>query len=517
MAKTLTLTGSKLKPADVVMLAQNPARSVALAPAALARVRTARSFVEREARRRIAYGINTGFGPMATKIIDTGHLLALQENLVRSHACGAGEPVPERVALGAMIARLNALLRGESGVSVELVKRIAFYINHRIVPVIPEHGGVGASGDLIQLAHVALALMGEGDVLWRGERRSAAAVLKRLRMAPYRLKEKEGLALINGTSYMTAAACFLVEDARRTLALSVRSAALALETAHAFSDALSPALSRARPHVGQERIARALRALTDGSRLLRSRRTFERSREVSAGELAYAAQDVYSLRAVPQILGPALETLHETERVVSTELNATTDNPIVDVAGRAFVHGGNFHGEYVAAAADNLKRALIKLAMLSERRLNYMLNAPLNGHFPPFLNLGTPGLTLALQGLQFTATSTTARAQTLGYPHSLHSISSNGDNQDVVSMGADAVYFAQEAERHARLVVALELTVLSQALACGNDGRALSPAGKRLLALVRGAVPPVIKDRPLANELSRLMARLDESDLDIVF
>lgn len=502
MAKTLILTGKTLTPRDVV--AASRGLKVTLAPGALARARRSKAALERMANKEAIYGVNTGFGPMASHIIPARDLQALQANLVRSHAAGAGAPVPAEWVRAAMVVRLNTLLKGYSGVSEKLLLRLRDCINADIAPIVPERGGVGASGDLVQLAHIALGLMGEGEVFYKGRRMNADKALRAARIASHTLEVKEGLALINGTSYMTAVACFVATDARRTIGAALRAGALALEAAHAFSDALAPALHAARPHDGQRRVAAVLRSLTAGSKLFRSRAAFMRSHRLSAQiqALDHAAQDVYSLRCIPQIMGPLLETLQETERVLEIELNAATDNPLISAEG-AFLHGGNFHGEYVAAAMDKLKAGLIKLSILSERRLNFFLNESVNKRFAPFLNLGTPGLTLGLQGLQFTATSTVARNQSLAYPHSLHSIPSNADNQDVVSMGADAAHAAAAAGENTRLVLAIECIALGQALECSGEKRLLSPAAKTFLGGIQKACPPVRADRPLSAAITK--------------
>lgn len=499
-----TLTGKDLSIEQLVAIADGA--GVALDPAAVRRAARSKAFLERESKKRVIYGVNTGFGPMASTLIGKDDLEALQYNLVRSHACGVGAPVEERYVIAAMAVRLNTLLRGDSGVSEALLRLLAKLIAARFAPVVPEHGGVGASGDLIQLSHIALALIGEGEVFLRGVRMPAAAAFKKLRLSAHVLEQKEGLALINGTSFMTAVAALTAYEARHIVHLAVRSSALALEVAEAFDDCLAPALHAARPHTGQQEVASALRKLTKGSSLLRSRRLFERAYALGArtSQLERAAQDVYSLRCAPQILGPIVETLRDTERTVVVEMNSATDNPLIDSQSGEVLHGGNFHGEYSAVAMDNLKRALTKLSMLCERRLNFFLHEKINGLFPPFLNLDTPGLTLGLQGLQFVATSTAAANQSLAYPHSLHSIPSNADNQDVVSMGADAALMCAKVAANSAIVAAIELMALSQAAESRGTLRGVSAEGKRLLRAVRRIAAPVFSDRPLSAETQNL-------------
>ncbi len=499
-----TLTGKNLTIAALNAIARGA--KVKISQAALRRAGRSKEFLDREARKRIIYGVNTGFGPMASRLIGKDDLGALQYNLVRSHACGAGEPVADEYVLAAMVVRLNTLLRGDSGVTASLLHLLAKLINARFAPVVPEHGGVGASGDLIQLSHIALGLIGEGEVRLRGRRMSAKRALQKLNLKPHRLGQKEGLALINGTSFMAGVAALVAHEGRQILAIAVRASALALEAVGAFDDSLAPYLHAARPHPGQGEVARLLRALTKGSKLLRPRQAFEHSQALEEGtvDLERKAQDVYSLRCAPQILGPMLETLRMVEHTIEVEINSATDNPLIDAGAGRVLHGGNFHGEYIAAAMDNLKLSLAKLSVLCERRLNFFLHDKVNGIFPPFLNTGTPGLTLGLQGLQFVATSTAAQNQTLAYPHSLHSIPSNADNQDVVSMGADAALFAACTAANTALVVAIELAALSQAFAITKGERRASPQGRGLIGAIRNRVKTVAEDRPLWRDMQNL-------------
>lgn len=490
------LSGRTLTPEQVAAVAAG--ERVALAPAALARVRRSHALLLRAAKERVVYGVNTGFGPMADRLIGGEDLETLQRNLILSHACGAGEPVPEREVAAAMVVRLNTLLRGDSGVSPELLALLAALINARVTPVIPERGGVGASGDLIQLAHIALSLIGEGEVVLRGARMSTKRALKQLRLKPHVLRPKEGLALINGTSFMTGVAALVLLEAEHIMSSALRQSALALEVCRAYEDCLDPYLHAARPHPGQVAAARALRTLVRGGAL--TPRTAVTG--AAGARLARTVQDPYSLRCAPQVLGPALETLARVRATVGVELNAATDNPLVAPDGR-LLHGGNFHGEYIAHAMDTLKASLAKVSILCERRLNFLLHERLNAMFPPFLNLGTPGLTLGLQGLQFVATSTAALNQTLGYPHALHSTPTNADNQDIVSMGADAARLCMQVAHNASGVCAAELVALSHAAVFTKPA---SRAGSGLVSRIRRTVPLMHEDRPLTSDIRKLAA-----------
>lgn len=504
----ITLTGSDLTIDQIIDLVANPKTKVAVSQKSISGVKKTYSFVKEHAKSEIIYGVNTGFGPMAGRVVGSQQLIDLQYNLIRSHAVGMGNPLPPSYVLAAMIVRLNTLAKGFSGVSPELLKHLEAFINHRIIPVVPEHGAVGTSGDLVQLAHIALALIGEGEAFYKGKRKLVTTILKEVNIQPYSLQPKEGLSLINGTAMMTGIGALICADAQKLLDLEVRSGAFALELVHAFTDSLNETLHAIRPHTGQSEIAKKLRTLTNSSKLLRTRKNFTKQFNINGDvqQLPEIVQEVYSLRCIPQILGPIYDTLLTTKKVIETEMNSVTDNPIVDVDNEVFIHGGNFHGDYVAATLDQLKMTLIKLTMLSERRINFFLNENVNKTFPPFLNLAKPGLTLSLQGLQFVATSTTARSQTLAFPQYVHSIPTNADNQDVVSMGTDAALITQSVIDNAYIVLIIELVVLSQAADCTPiTAKELCVSSQELYSLIRKFIKTVRTDSSLSNQLNRLV------------
>lgn len=513
--KTFTLNGNTLDTKTIGAIVGDSSGMVRIAPDALERVRQAKKFLDKEFDKKIIYGVNTGFGPMASHIIGREDVIALQLNLIRGHAMGMGAPIPSTYVLAAMIVRLNTLAKGLSGVSPELLKQLELFINKRIIPIVPEHGAVGTSGDLVQLAHIALALIGEGDVFYKGKREPAAHVLKRLHIAPYSLKPKEGLSLINGTSMMTGITAILAENAKQLISFSVRLGALALELTGGFDDSISKELHAARPHPGQQEVAEALRGLLASSRLLRQREKFQKRFNVAAElhVIPESVQEVYSLRCIAQVVGPVLDIFKKTLRETNTEINAVTDNPIIDLKSRRFLHGGNFHGDYIAAAVDQMKISLVKLTMLSERRTNFFLNRNINAMFPPFMNLKTPGLTMGLQGLQFVATSTTAQSQSLAFPHHIHSIPTNGDNQDIVSMGTDAALIAAKVIENACIVLSIEALALAQGIAFTKQKAKLSVASKELVEAVNAAVRPVQDDRSLSGELPKLVAMIGRYEL----
>lgn len=503
----ITLTGCHLATNEIVRLVSDETVQVIVPEDVLAEVDKSRSFMEKHARDRITYGVNTGFGPMASYIIGADDLETLQLNLVRSHATGVGEPVSSDYVLAAMVVRLNTLLRGYSAVSRELIISLQDLINKRVIPVVPEHGAVGTSGDLVQLAHIAEVVIGEGEVTYKGERQPTAKVFKKLKLQPYTLKAKEGLALINGTAFMTGTGALLVSEAERIVNVATKNGAMALEIMHGFRDSISETLHGLRPHEGQVAIAAHMRKLLETSKLLRDRPEFQTkfTIEDDTHHIPEEVQEVYSLRCIPQILGPVYDTVQKTKQVIETEMNSVSDNPIVDHENGMLLHGGNFHGDYIATAIDQLKMTLVKLTMLTERRVNLFLNSKVNQHLPPFLNLNKPGLTLSLQALQFIATSTTAQSQSLAFPHSVHSISTNADNQDVVSMGTDAALILSKVIDNCDILLAIELIVLCQAVDVTKSFELMSQPAKEEYEQLRLIFPAVIDDRSMRKGIEEVI------------
>ena len=508
--KFIMLTGKNLRISDVEFFVENPLVRVNITKNAIENVRKAREFLKKKLKNQVIYGVTTGFGPMASYVIKYGQLTNLQKHLVRSHAVGIGNPIDEKYVQATMLVRLNMLLKGYSGVSVELIEQLGKFINHRVIPVVPEHGAVGTSGDLVQLAHIALALMGEGEVFYQGKKSSTSKVLQELKIAPYQLKPKEGLSLINGTSTMTGIAALLCTEAERLTSIALRLGALSLELVQGYDDSISEELHLTRPHKGQVKVAHALRTILASSHMLRKRNKLHQPLENGEDvvKISQTVQEFYSLRCIPQVLGPVFDTLSNTKKIVEVEMNSASDNPIVDWKNKLILHGGNFHGDYIASSVDQLKIALVKLSLLSERRINFFLNHEINKFFPPFMNLQTPGLTLGLQGLQFVATSTAAQNQTLAFPHYIHSIPTNGDNQDIVSMGTDAALFAMKVVDNTYVVLAVELITLAQAIDFLGKKEKFSASSKELFKRLRSVFPVVKDDRTIAHELPRVVELL---------
>lgn len=467
-------------------------------------------FLKEFSKDKVIYGINTGFGPMAQWRIEDEHLKELQYNIIRSHSTGAGERLPDICVRAAMLSRLKTFLEGHSGVHITLIDLLIEFINRGICPVVPRHGSVGASGDLVQLAHIALTLIGEGEVSYRGEIRPAGEVMAENGLEPLQMHIREGLAVTNGTAVMTGIGTINYLQTERLLGWEILCSVMMNEIASSYDDFMSEVLNGLKFHPGQIRVAELMRSLSEGSKLLRNRKIelFHKS-----GEQVFKqkVQPYYSLRCVPQILGPVYDTLMNAGQVIEDEVNSVDDNPIVDMASANVIHGGNFHGDYISFEMDKLKIAVTKMTMLAERQMNYLFHDRINGILPPFVNLGVLGLNYGLQASQFTATSTTAESQTLSNPMYVHSIPNNNDNQDIVSMGTNSALICRTVVENCSQVLAIHLMALVQAVDCLDVADKLAPATRKLYDKVRGIVPVFKDDTPKYNEIKALQSVILES------
>lgn len=468
------------------------------------KVQSSFDFLKEFSENKIIYGVNTGFGPMAQYRIKDQERIQLQYNLIRSHASGSGNPIDPQCVRAAMLARLNTLSLGRSGVHPSVIKLMAELLNKNIMPLIYEHGGVGASGDLVQLAHLALVLIGEGEVIYKGERRTTSEVFELENLQPIKVQLREGLALMNGTSVMSGIGLVNTLNTKRILKWMIKASSAINEIVKAYDDHLSLELNRTKMHDGQQKIAEMMRDHLQDSQLTRKREhhLYQEAKDIVV--FTEKVQEYYSLRCVPQILGPVLETLENVEKTLINELNSTNDNPVVDVANRNVYHGGNFHGDYVSLEMDKLKIVVAKMTMLAERQLNYLLNSKLNDILPPFVNLGTLGLNFGVQGAQFTATSTTAESQMLSNPMYVHSIPSNNDNQDIVSMGTNAALIAKKVVDNAFEVLAIELIAIVQAIEYLKVQNEVSSATRQMYNEIRSLVPAFDEDVALYPYLKKI-------------
>ena len=488
-------------------------KSVCLDEIAINNVNTNFKFLQQFASNKLIYGINTGFGPMAQYKVSEENLLQLQYNLIRSHSSGGGNLMSAVLVKSVMIARLNSLMQGYSGVHTDAINLLTELINKNVSPCIYEHGGVGASGDLIQLAHLALVLIGEGEVIYEEKVYPTAELFNRLQIKPLTIHIREGLAILNGTSAMTGIGMVNIIQARKLLEWSVMLSAMINEVVQAFDDHYSYELNIVKKHKGQNVIAEMLRDILQDSKMIRDRSEHLYNPENLDQEIFQdKVQEYYSLRCVTQVLGPIFDTIAHAEKVVVDELNSVNDNPVIDHLNQNIFHGGNFHGDYVSLEMDKLKIAITKLSMLSERQLNYLLNDKLNHKFPPFLNLGILGFNFGMQGMQFTATSTVAENQTLSFPMYVHSIPNNNDNQDIVSMGCNAALMTKKVIDNSFEVLAIQMMTVLQAIDYLDCEPKLSTSTKNLYHIVRQIFPKFIEDQPKYKDLERVKSYFEKAD-----
>ena len=511
MTTSILLDGATLTVENVISVARDFA-AVSIHPEALGRLVETRRVVESAAASQEAvYGINTGFGKLASVKIEPDQLLQLQRNLVVSHASGFGDPLPLEVVRALMLLRLNGLLNPASGVRPLVPERLAMSLNRGIHPVVPEQGSVGASGDLAPLSHLALMLMGQGEVdvvpppssplpppRGGGSREEAGVAFRDAGIEPIVFEAKEGLALINGTQAQTAVLTLLVHDARNLWRTAHGAAALTLEALKGSPDAFDARLHQARPHRGQVESAALMRELLEGSAIRESHRYGDPR-----------VQDAYSVRCVPQILGAVGDAIEHAAEVVDVEINAATDNPLV--LDGDIVSGGNFHGQPVAMSSDFLAIALTSLAGMSERRIERIVNPELSSGLPPFLATN-PGLESGLMMVQIAAAAVAAECRVLSTPASVQSIPTDANQEDVVPMGVTAALKARKVLENAQRITACELLCGAQGL---EHHRPLesSPGVEALYDRVRRVVKPLTGDRSLTRDIDNLTTLIKEEAL----
>lgn len=474
------------------------------------RVEKSFNFLKSFSANKVIYGVNTGFGPMAQYRIQPEDQLQLQYNLIRSHSSGTGNPLSPIHVKAAILARLNTLALGKSGVNMTVISLMKELINRDITPLIFAHGGVGASGDLVQLAHLALILIGEGEVFYKGERRSTQEVFKIEGLQTIDVKIREGLALMNGTSVMTGIGIVNALLTDKLVDFSLQASCMINEIVQAYDDHLSQELNNTKLHNGQQVVAKKMRNHLKNSQLTRNRQEHLYSGENTEEIFKEKVQEYYSIRCVPQILGPIYDTVLSVKDILEKEINSVNDNPVIDVETEQVYHGGNFHGDYVSLEMDKLKLVVTKISMLAERQLNYLLNSKINEILPPFVNLGKLGFNFGMQGVQFTATSTTAENQALSTSMYIHSIPNNNDNQDIVSMGTNAAVMCSNVIENTFEVLAIELITIIQAIDALNYQDKLSSSSKKLYDEIRNIVPVFSEDMvmyPYVNKVKEFLKK----------
>jgi histidine ammonia-lyase len=490
MTREVTLDGNSLTLDDVVAVAQQRA-TVSISAHARQRASGARRIVQRlVADRAVVYGVTTGFGKLSEVAIPSDRLAELQVNLVRSHAAGVGDHLPDREVRAMMLLRANVILKGYSGARPELAEMLAAMLNAGLCPLIPEQGSVGASGDLAPLAQLALALIGEGSVRQNGTCGSAAEMLRAAGLVPIALEPKEGLTLINGTQAHTAIGALAVVDAHRLWRVANIAGAMSLEALMGTPVAFDARIQDARGQLGQAAAAAVLRDLLADSEIRESHRVGDPR-----------VQDAYSLRCMPQVHGPVLDAIDFAAGVIGRELNAATDNPLVFDSGE-LLSGGNFHGQSVAMALDFLAIALTNLATISERRIDRLVHPDLNQGLPPFLTRDA-GVNSGFMMAQVTAASLASECKVLSHPASVDTIPTDGSKEDVVPMAMGAAWKLRRIARNVRYVLAIELMCGAQ----GIDYRAPLRPGRgvvRAHARVREVVSALERDRMLSPDIERL-------------
>lgn len=492
----LEIDGDSLDLADIDRFLRTPGMRVGLSPAAEHKVGRARAAVEAMlAQGAPIYGINTGFGRLADRRVDPARLRELQLNLVRSHCCGVGDALGADETRLVLLLRANALAKGYSGLRLATLAGLIAMLNAGVLPVIPERGSVGASGDLAPLAHLAAVLIGEGEAVHRGERLSGAEALARAGLEPITLDAKEGLSLINGTQVMTAIGAKAYLEARRLLTTATVISALTLDALRGTDAAFDARIHAVRPHPGQVEAAALL------GRLLRDSQVRESHRESGVD---HKVQDAYSLRCVPQVHGAMGDALGHIGRVLEREVNAATDNPLVFPDEGDVLSGGNFHGQPIALVLDLLAIAAAELGAITERRIERLVNPDYSG-LPAFLVAAEEGLHSGLMIAQVTAAALVSENKTLAHPASVDSIPTSAGFEDHVSMGVTAALKARQCLRNVETVVGIELVCACQALEFLRP-LATSPPLRAVYDLVRRHVAPLERDRRLAEDIGRATA-----------
>ena len=494
---SVTLNGNDLTFQQLYAVARY-GESVALAPAAVERMKASRAVVDRVVTSgATAYGINTGFGKLASVRISTEQVRQLQVNLVRSHASGVGAPLSEVETRAMMLLRANALAKGLSGIRPQVVETLCAMLNAKVHPVIPSQGSVGASGDLAPLAHLAQVVIGEGRAIFREETLAGGEAMKRAGVTPVALEAKEGLSLLNGTQGMLALLSLALHEADNLVDTADVAASLSLDALRGSPGAFDSRIMHARAYAGAATTARNLAHLNEGSQIRESHRSADKDTRV---------QDAYSLRCTPQVHGAVRDSLAQAREMAAVELNSATDNPLVfvrDENNGDIISGGNFHGQPLAMAADQVAIAIATLGGIVERRIEQMTN-PLTSMLPAFLT-PEPGLNSGFMIAQVTAAALTSENKALATPHSVDSISTSGNQEDYVSMGMSGARRLERMLVNLRHIIAIELLCACQ----GIDLLAPLQTGalaKKAHAAVRAKSAKVTDDRPLAPEIEAVSA-----------
>lgn len=440
--------------------------------------------------RKVIYGVTTGFGALSDVFISKGQRKQLQKNIIKSHSAGVGDMFSEECVRSIMLLRINSLAKGNSGVRYRTLKTLIEMLNRGVHPVIPEKGSVGASGDLAPLSHLALVLIGEGKAIYKDKLLTGKQAMKAAGVKLCELEAGEGLALINGTQVMTGIGALVVNDSVRLLKTADIAAGMTLEVLLGSNIELNEKIHRARPHNGQITCAENLRRITKNSEI------------ISSHEDCSRVQDAYSIRCCPQVHGASMDALNYVKKIIETEINSATDNPLIfPDTGQIFNNGGNFHGQPVALAMDFLTIALSEIANISERRTERLVNPLLSG-LPAFL-IKNPGLNSGMMIAQYTAASLVSENKTLSHPASVDSIPTSANKEDHVSMGTIAARKCRQVLFNAENVIAIELLCAAQALDLFTNLKA-GAGTLEAYKLIRKHISHLDEDRILSNDIEKM-------------
>ncbi|MGC8585292.1 MAG: histidine ammonia-lyase [Thermoplasmata archaeon] len=481
---TVIIDGNSLKIEDVINVARKGERVSISEKQKNIIIENRKKLEDLIAKQNIIYGVNTGFGDLVNVKISNEKILELQKNLIRSHSSGVGEYFDKEIVRAAMLIRANTLAKGFSGIRYETVEKIIEFINRDIIPAVPSRGSVGASGDLAPLAHTVLSMMGEGKIFYRNMLMDSIHSIKDEKVEPLNLLEKEGVALINGTSFISAISSIVIHDSINLLKNAVIGFSLTLEALNGTDEAYNEHILNLRPHPGQLIIGKNIMNMVRGSEII------ENSRKTKI-------QDAYSLRCTPQVLGPVYETIMFAKEIVEREINSVTDNPIIMDKSYS---GGNFHGEYIAFIMDFMGIAISEMANISERRIARMIDSKLSG-LPPFLTK-EPGLNSGFMIPQYTAAALVSENKVLSHPSSVDSIPTSANQEDHVSMGMWSSIKALQILKNATYVISIEMLTAAQALEFRKHE--MSPQNKIIYDKIREYVKPLENDRPLNPDIEKI-------------
>lgn len=461
---------------------------VELTSGAIEKVNNARALVDKYvSENKVVYGITTGFGKFSDVVITGDETMALQKNLIISHACGVGNLLDEEIVRGIMLLRANALAKGYSGIRISTLNTLIEMLNKRVHPVIPEKGSLGASGDLAPLAHMVLVMIGEGEAIFNGTRMAGREAMEKAGIETVDLTSKEGLALINGTQVMTSIGALTIYDSINLSKIADVAAALTIEALTGIVDAYDEKVHRIRPHVGQINTAKNLLSLLNGSNM-------------TTKQCELRVQDAYSLRCIPQIHGASKDCFNYVKEKVEIEMNAATDNPLIFVEEEEVISGGNFHGQPMAISFDFLAIGIAELANLSERRLERLVNPALNNGLPAFL-VKNGGVNSGFMIVQYSAAALVSENKVLAHPASVDSIPSSANQEDHVSMGTIAARKAREILGNARKAIAMEILGACQAIDLrGNEG--LGKGTSIMYNIIREQIPTLTEDRVMYKDIN---------------